>query len=233
MTQLTVSDLQDLNTRFENEYPQTILRWAVETFGETLTTVTSFQPTGVVTLHMLAEAGLKVDVMTLDTGLLFPETYQLIDLIEARFNLKVNRIRPALSVPQQAAQHGEKLWERDPDACCQIRKVIPLDSALEGYAAWFTGLRRDQGSSRKATSIISIDKKSGRVKIAPLATWTEDMIWTYIDAYDLPYNALHNMNYPSIGCWPCTQPVTADNQDPRAGRWEGNKKTECGIHLPH
>lgn len=223
--------LPALNPMFEHSAPQDVLRWAVDTYGDHLATVTSFQPTGIVTLHMLSEIAPQTAVLTLDTGLLFPETYALIDSLEQRLNLRLIRVRPAQTVEEQAATYGDKLWERDPDQCCALRKVAPLGPALEGYDAWITGLRRDQSSGRQQTPIVSWDKRYKKVKIAPLATWTEEMVWTYIEAYELPYNPLHDQHYVSIGCLHCTQPVSADSADKRAGRWAGRGKTECGLHV--
>lgn len=225
------TDISSLNTRFENAYPQDILRWAAQTYTDKLAVVTSFQPTGIVTLHMLSEVAPDTTVLTLDTGLLFPETYALMDELEARLSLRLIRVRPQLTVAQQAEVHGAELWSRDPDHCCAIRKTVPLNEALVGYDAWVTGLRRDQSSGRQQTPIISLDAKYHKIKLSPLATWTEEMIWMYIRAHELPYNALHDRNYPSIGCYPCTQPVTPDASDKRAGRWAGREKTECGIHV--
>lgn len=224
--------LDTLNTSFETAYPGDVLRWAAETYGDKLAVVTSFQPTGIVTLHMLSEIAPATPVLTLDTGLLFPETYALIDELEARLHLNLIRVRPAQTVSEQAAVYGDNLWEREPDQCCNLRKAIPLSLALEGYEAWITGLRRDQSSGRRATPIVSWDSKYGKVKLSPFATWTEEMIWTYINAHELPYNALHDRNYPSVGCYPCTQPVAPDALDKRAGRWSNHAKTECGIHVP-
>ena len=211
-------------------YPEDILHWAVEAYSGRLAVVTSFQVTGIVTLHMLQQMGLSVDVLTLDTGLLFPETYALMDQLQSRLRFNLIPIKPELSVEQQAAQYGDALWSRDPDGCCRMRKVVPLDKALVGYDAWITGLRRDQSKTRSTIQAVSWDKRNEKVKISPLVDWTEEMVWTYIHAYDLPYNALHDQGYPSIGCLPCTQPVT-DSSDLRGGRWVNSAKTECGIHL--
>jgi len=224
--------LPALSQSFENSAPQDVLKWAVETYGgEKVATVTSFQPTGIVTLHMLSEIAPQIPVLTLDTGLLFAETYALIDDLERRLNLRLIRVRPAQSVAEQASTHGDKLWERNPDQCCGLRKVAPLGPALVGYDAWITGLRRDQSAGRESTPIVGWDKRYQKVKISPFATWTEQMIWTYIEAYDLPYNPLHDQQYISIGCAPCTQPVSPDSTDKRAGRWTGRGKTECGLHV--
>ncbi len=223
--------LSELNASFEDAYPQEVLRWAAESFGDRLAVVTSFQPTGIVTMHMLSEIAPKTTVLTLDTGLLFPETYALMDELEQRLNLRLIRVRPNQTVEQQSRTHGANLWEHDPDKCCNMRKTIPLGRVLGGYDAWITGLRRDQSNGRRATPMVSWDSKNGKVKLSPLATWNEEMIWAYIHAHELPYNPLHDQNYSSIGCYPCTQPVAPDSPDKRAGRWSGHVKTECGIHV--
>jgi phosphoadenosine phosphosulfate reductase len=224
------SDIEALNTSFETATPQDILRWGVQTFGQKLTLVTSFQPTGIVTIHMLSTIAPNLDVLTLDTGLLFPETYAMMDAVEQRFKLTLKRIQPVQSVEQQEAEYGKALWGDNPNLCCNLRKVQPLQLALQPYDAWITGLRRDQSERRESTSVISWDKKHQKVKLCPFATWTEDQVWTYIEAYDLPYNPLHDQHYPSIGCFPCTQQVF-DGTDKRAGRWANRDKTECGIHV--
>ena len=212
---------------FEGATPQEILRWACAEFGDKLAVVTSFQPTGIVTIHMLQDIAPQTPILTLDTGLLFDETYELMETIEAHFGISIQRIRPAQTVDEQA---GGALWERDSTQCCYLRKVQPLKDALQGYAACTTGLRRDQSLLRANTPIVSWDKQNEVIKIAPFATWTEDMIWLYMNAYDLPYNKLHDDGYPSIGCHPCTRPVQ-EGEDTRAGRWAGQSKTECGIHM--
>ncbi|MEP7292418.1 MAG: phosphoadenylyl-sulfate reductase [Chloroflexota bacterium] len=211
-------------------YPEDILQWAADSYGKRLAVVTSFQTTGIVTLNMLHEIGLQVDVLTLDTGLLFPETYDLMERLQERLDFNLIRVKPEYTVEEQAAHYGEALWSREPDACCRMRKVVPLDKALVGYDAWVAGLRRDQSKSRSSLQAISWDQRNTKVKVSPFIDWTEEMVWTYIHAYDLPYNVLHDQGYPSIGCSPCTQPV-APGEDVRAGRWATTGKTECGIHL--
>lgn len=224
------TELKELAARFEHASPQDVLRWAAERYGHNLVVVTSFQPTGIVTLHMLQEIMPGINVLTLDTGLLFPETYSLIDTLESRFNINLHRVRPALTVEEQAREHGDELWKSNPDYCCKMRKVHPLDNALKDYRAWLTGLRRDQSPRRANTPIVSWDDRHSMVKICPFATWTEEMMWTYIHSYELPYNTLHDRGYPSIGCHTCTHAVEG-NGDARSGRWAGRGKTECGIHV--
>ena len=225
------NQIQKLAEQFENASPQEILAWASETFGEKLAIVTSFQTTGIVTLHMMQGIAPQTPVLTLDTGLLFPETQDLMDELEARFKLDLRRIKPRQTPAQQARDYGDRLWESNPDRCCHIRKSIPLRDALVGFDAWITGLRRDQSPSRAATPIISRDRRSGASKIAPFANWTEGQVWHYLREHDLPFNPLHDLGYPSIGCWPCTK-AASGGEDPRSGRWANREKTECGIHLP-
>ena len=226
----TPNTLLKLSKELEDASPQEILQWASETYGDKLAVVTSFQITGIVTLHMLQDIAPQTPVLTLDTGYLFPETYDLIDTLEAQFNLNLTRIQARQTVSQQARDYGTRLWERNPDRCCHLRKTIPLRDALQGYDAWVTGLRRDQSSFRANTRVVDSDKRTGVIKVAPFANWTEDMLWTYIHGYDLPYNKLHDAGYPSIGCWSCTKAVT-EGDDVRSGRWSNNSKTECGIHV--
>ena len=153
------------------------------------------------------------------------------DRLEARLNFNLIRVKPRLTVDQQADQYGDALWARDPDACCHMRKVVPLADSLVGYDAWIAGLRRDQSPTRSSLQPIVWDKRNEKIKISPLVDWTEEMVWTYIHAYDLPYNVLHNQGYPSIGCLPCTQAVEGVDGNLRAGRWVNHAKTECGIHI--
>jgi phosphoadenosine phosphosulfate reductase len=222
--------VNQLAQRFEYASPQGILSWASDTFGEALAVVTSFQVTGIVTLHMLQDIAPATPVLTLDTGFLFPETVELIGQLEARFNLRLERIKARQTPNQQARDYGDRLWERNPDRCCHIRKTIPLRDALTGYGAWVAGLRRDQAPGRAEIPVVSRDSRTGLVKIAPFANWSEDMVWAYIHAHHLPYNPLHDIGYPSIGCWTCTKAV-ATASDMRSGRWSNRAKSECGIHV--
>lgn len=222
------------NQAYFDATPDAILRWAAATFREQVAVITSFQPTGIVTVHMLKTISPNTPIITIDTGRLFPETYQLIDEVEQRLGVRVRRIQPKLSAAQQDHIFGTDLPQRDPDLCCHLRKVVPLDNVLTEYAAWITGIRRDQASTRAATPVIGWDTRHERVKLAPFARWTEAMIWDYISQHRLPYNPLHDQGYPSIGCEPCTRPVSTEaaHLDPRAGRWVGHDKTECGLHHP-
>jgi phosphoadenosine phosphosulfate reductase len=222
-------EIQHANEKFETSDPADILRWAADTFAEEWAVVTSFQPTGIVTLHMMIDIAPRTPVLTLDTGLLFPEMVALMDDLEARFQLNLIRVTPIQTVEEQNAAYGPNLWEQNPNQCCLLRKVAPLNEALAPYRAWATGLRRDQSARRASTPIVAWDNKHQKIKLCPFATWTEERLWAYIHEYHLPYNPLHDQHYPSIGCWPCTQPVTSS--DKRAGRWANHSKTECGIHI--
>lgn len=230
MIELSEETLIQLQEQFEKSHPGEVLEWAAEHYRDRLAVVTSFQPTGIVTLHMLSEIAPNTPVITLDTGFLFPETHNVIDEMENRFRLNLHRVKPQLTVPQQTVKYGGALWESDPNLCCRLRKSLPLEKALTGYEAWIAGLRRDQSPTRANTPIVKWDEKRGMMKLSPFATWTEEMVWTYIDMYDLPYNQLHDVGYPSIGCYHCTQPAQ-DLDDTRSGRWTKHAKTECGIHF--
>lgn len=226
------AQINRLAEQFESADPREILFWANNNFGDKLAIVTSFQATGIVTLHMMQEIAPATQVLTLDTGFLFPETVDLVNALEERFQLNLRRVRPRQTPRQQARDYGDRLWERNPDRCCHIRKTIPLREALSGYSAWVTGLRRDQSSNRANTPIVSRDSRTSLIKIAPFANWSEDKIWSYLRSHDLPYNPLHDIGYPSIGCWTCTKAVNQD-ADSRSGRWWHRDKTECGIHIEH
>ena len=173
---------------------------------------------------------LPIDVFTIDTGLLFDETYDLWQRLEIRYGLRIRPVRPALSVAEQTAAFGDELWARDPDRCCGIRKVAPLQDALVGMDALVTAIRRDQTPQRARAAIVERDVDSECVRINPLAGWTREDVWAFIRRNEVPYNALHDRGYPSIGCAPCTTAV-ALGEDPRAGRWRGREKTECGLHV--
>ena len=201
-----------------------VLRHAVERFGDRLAVACSFQKEASVIMDMLVRIDAGARFFTLDTGVLFPETYAVWRQLEQRYGVKVE-VHQGMSLDQQAELHGDELWARDPDACCRIRKVEPLERALSGLDAWVTGLRRDQSPGRAGTPKIGWDEAHGLWKVAPLADWSEKDVWRYVVANHVPYNPLHDRGYSSIGCTHCTLP-----SDGRGGRWAGSEKTECGIH---
>jgi phosphoadenosine phosphosulfate reductase len=219
-----------LDDNLEILEPQEILgRVFAEFSGDAALSCSFGGPTGMVLLDMAAKVYPRARVVTLDTGFLFPETYALIEEVERRYGIAVERVKPAISPEEQAALHGDRLWERDPDACCRIRKVEPMAEGMKGLRAWITGIRRDQSPTRAGTPIARWDEKFGLVKVAPLATWSEADVWTYINVHQVPYNPLHDQSYASIGCTHCTRPIQI-GEDLRAGRWSGRGKTECGLH---
>jgi phosphoadenylyl-sulfate reductase (thioredoxin) len=207
-----------------------VLAWAAERFPGRVVFSTGFGAEGCVLIDAIARRRLAIDVVTLDTGLLFPETYALWRRLEATYGIAIRGFAPEDSVGRQAAVHGERLWARSPDLCCALRKLAPLQRALEGRDAWVTAIRRDQTASRAGARVVEPDPaRPGRVKINPLVDWTSADVWAYLRAHEVPFNPLHGRGYPSIGCWPCTSPVSPGEHD-RAGRWRGFSKTECGLH---
>jgi phosphoadenosine phosphosulfate reductase len=221
--------ITELQADAERWDAQQILRWGLSTFGQSLALASSFGAEDVVLIDIASRIS-KFRVFTLDTDFLFPETYGLIEEIEARYGVEVERTRSELTPEAQAAQYGSALWASRPDACCQLRKVEPLKKKLSGLAAWVTGVRRDQAPTRANTRKLEWDAKFGLVKLNPLADWNWSGVWDYIRANNVPYNPLHDRDYPSIGCTYCTRPVKP-GEDPRAGRWSGFNKTECGLHV--
>lgn len=213
---------------FESSTPQEIIAWAVETFPN-ITFACSFGAEDVVLVDMLQQISPSTDIFYLDTDFHFQETYETRDAIAGKYGLEFVRVSPKLTPEEQAAQFGEELWKSDPNACCNVRKVEPLTRVLGGYEAWITGIRRDQAPTRANAKKIEYDAKFGLVKFNPIANWTSDDVWNYIREHELIYNPLHDRNYPSIGCEYCTRQVMP-GEDPRAGRWSGTDKTECGLH---
>jgi phosphoadenosine phosphosulfate reductase len=222
-------ELDEAAERLDRARPEEILEWAIDRYQPDLVMATGFGPSGTVLLHMALQLWERPRVFYLDTDLLFPETYQLRDELEARFGVNFERVHGGTSVEEQARLYGEELWAREPDTCCYLRKVLPLRRYLSDKQAWITGIRRDQSPSRRHTQVVSWDSTNRVVKLSPLASWTDREVWTYLHVHDLPYNPLHDVGYPSIGCLPCTQSVT-NGADPRSGRWSGHAKLECGIH---
>ncbi|MGI9117476.1 MAG: phosphoadenylyl-sulfate reductase [Gaiellales bacterium] len=197
---------------------------ALEAFHPRISVACSFQQEEAVLLDMVFSVRPDARVFALDTDVLFPETYATWQAIESRYGVQIERFRgPTLE--EQAAAHGDRLWETDPNACCALRKVEPLGRALEPLDAWITGIRRDQAPTRAATPKAEFDHSSNRWKFSPLADWTVDDVWAYIEVRDLPVNPLHRQGYASIGCTHCTKPGSG-----REGRWADSEKTECGLH---
>ncbi|WBL35827.1 phosphoadenylyl-sulfate reductase [Tepidiforma flava] len=224
----TEAEFRMLNDRFETAEPQEIVRWAVETFGDGLSIGASFGgASGMAILHMAARLKPDVHVFVLDTDYLFEETYETMRRAVPALGLtNVQVYKSKLTHEEQARQYGAALWMRDPDLCCELRKVEPNRRALEGRTAWMSGLRRDQSEGRADTPIVAWAAKFGVVKINPLANWTEKQTWAYLLEHGVPYNPLLDRGYASIGCYNCTVPGVQG----RAGRWQGFEKDECGLH---
>ena len=228
-SETTVGDLEAKAAELETAHPEAVLRWAVDEFGPDIALATGFGAEGCVLVAMLSKISRGTRIFYLDTDLLFPETYALRDQLEVRYGVRFERRATRLSLGDQAVEHGERLWERQPNLCCQLRKVEPLREMLSGLRAWVTAIRRDQSPERAGIGVVERDEKYGLIKINPLAAWSAIDVWNYIVKHDVPYNPLHDRGYPSIGCVPCTTPVQI-GETPRAGRWRGTDKTECGIH---
>ncbi len=233
---ITPKEATALNEKFGASANPTenVLRWAWERFGQRAAIGTSFQGAGLVMIDIARQAGLEFPVFTLDTGLLFPETIELKARLESFFGFQIEPLVPDLTVEQQADAMGPELWKRDPDLCCTMRKVVPLQNKLSDLDCWITGLRRQQSDSRAETGLIELyvfDEAAGRdnEKLNPMAAWSRDAIWKHIHDRKIPYNPLHDRGYRSIGCQPCTSKSVGGDHE-RAGRWTGFNKVECGIH---
>jgi phosphoadenosine phosphosulfate reductase len=230
-TRYSVGELREIAARagveLDGKPAETIIEWALETFGERFCVTSSFADA--VLAHVVSKVAPGIEVIFLDTGLHFAETLRVRDTASATLPIVVKSIKPRLTVGQQDGVYGPRLFERDPDECCFLRKVEPLERALEPYDAWAAGLRRDEGPSRANTPVVGFEASRGKVKVAPLAYWTEAQVQAYIEKHNVPVNELIGHGYASVGCWPCTR-RTAPGEDPRAGRWPMFDKTECGIH---
>ncbi len=216
--------------RLEDASPQTIIRWAVRTFGNRFAITSSM--TDAVLIDLVANAAPGTDVVFLDTGYHFDATLTMRDAVAATYRGRINlrTIEPEQTVAQQDAEHGRDLFGTNPDRCCFLRKVLPLDRALAGYDAWGSGLRRDDSIARSRTQVVDWDRRNGMVKVNPLARWTQDDVDAYVERHDILTNPLLDDGFASVGCFPCTRRTDA-GEDARAGRWSGMVKNECGIHV--
>ena len=223
-----VVDIGAASRALEGKPALDILRWASAELPR-LTFATGFGAEGCVIIDLIGTHQLPIDIFTLDTGVLFRETYTLWKQLENKYGITIRGVMPELTLDEQAAAHGPKLWEREPDRCCDLRKVQPLRRALAGFTGWVTAIRRDQTEDRANAQIVESDPRFGLVKVNPLVAWTHDDVWAHLYANDVPYNPLHEQGYPSIGCQPCTSAVVP-GENLRAGRWRGTGKNECGLH---
>ena len=227
----TLTDLESLAGRAGDELEGAsaldILSWAAEQFGPSWCVASSMADS--VLPHLASRAMPGVDVIFLDTGYHFAETIGTRDAVGATLPINVRTIKPELTVAEQDAQFGARLFERDPDRCCAMRKVAPLASALEPYTAWASGLRRDEALTRQGVRVVEWDAKRGKIKLNPIAAWTQDDVDAYIAENGILVNPLLSDGYGSIGCAPCTRRIV-EGEDARAGRWAGTNKIECGLH---
>ncbi|WLR46992.1 phosphoadenylyl-sulfate reductase [Halobacillus litoralis] len=215
--------LKDDDTKGAEE----VIRWAYTQY-EDLVYACSFGAEGIVLIDLISKEKPDAEVVFLDTDLHFQETYQLIEKVKKRYpKLNIRMIKPEITLEEQAGQYGSALWKRNPDQCCYIRKIKPLEDALRGRTAWMSGLRREQSPSRQKTNFVNKDERFKSIKVCPLIHWSWADVWQYIRLNRLDYNELHDQNYPSVGCIPCTAPA---DDDGRTGRWKGFNKSECGLH---
>lgn len=234
LDEITPEEVRILAEKFEEMPLEDVLRWTWDRFGERAAIGTSFQGAGLVMIHHAVKAGLPFPVFTLDTDLLFQETYELQRRLENFFEIKIESLKPELSLEEQAKDFGPELWKTRPDTCCSIRKVEPLQKKLTQLAVWITGVRRQQSETRETTRILELyhfDVLNDRyiLKLNPMAPWERERVWAYLKQHKIPYNPLQDRGYRSIGCWPCTR-ATGESENERAGRWTGFDKSECGIH---
>jgi phosphoadenosine phosphosulfate reductase len=226
---LTNLNISQLNKQFEHAPPTEILRWAWDTFDQKVTASSSFQSQSVPLLHMISRVCPAMPVIFLDTGFHFPETLKFRDDLKRQFGLTIVVAHPAIDKSQLLTQYGQALYRQDPDLCCYINKVEPMQRALTGFEGWVSGVRRDQTTNRSDLPVLE-QPPTGPLKIYPLITWTRQEIFAYIDRHNLPTHPLLAKGYRSVGCVPCTRPVLPDEHE-RAGRWADVDKDECGLHL--
>lgn len=226
----TEEELKKVSDSLEGKAPEEAVKWAVDNFSTNdLSLACSFGAEDVALVDMLVKIKPDARIFYLDTDLLFKESLEVRDRLIEKYGIKPERYGAKSTLEEMAAEFGPELWKKQPDKCCDIRKMIPLAEALSALKCWITGIRRDQAPTRANAPVVSWDAKFGLVKVNPLVKWTSEDVWKYIKANGVPYNVLHDKNFPSIGCEPCTKPV-APGEDPRAGRWAGFQKTECGLH---
>ena len=224
------TDYETLNQSLERKDSLEVLKWAYTTFGDELVYACSFGAEGMVLIDLISKIKKDAKIVFLDTDFHFKETYSLIDEVKDRYpSLDIQLTKSDLTPEEQAAEYGDKLWTTNADLCCKLRKLIPLERELNKHKAWISGLRREQSPTRVNTQFVNQDNRFNSIKICPLIHWTEEEIWMYIKLHKLPYNELHDRNFPSIGCEYCTKPVK-EGEDPRSGRWADSTKTECGLH---
>jgi len=230
---LPASLVADVNERLEHAEPQEIVAWALEDSGlERIAVASSFQAEGTCVIHMATRIRPDVEILFLETGFHFQETLRFREELTKRFGLNVIDIRGDYTPRTQAEEFGERLYERDPNACCELNKVIPFTRALHLRDLWMTGLRRDSSPSRADTPIVEqyrLEPGKMMVKVNPVANWSRKDVWGYLKEHDVPHHPLYDLGYAQIGCGPCTR-IAFPGEDERESRWDGSQKVECGIH---
>ncbi len=221
-------DAEAVAAQLENGSATDAIEWMFEAFGQNHYIACSFQKTSSVTAHLATQVNPDARFFYLDTDVLFPETYETRDRLAAHLGIDFDRFHN-LTLEEQAAGYGDELWNTDPDTCCGLRKVEPMRRALSSVDCWLAGVRREDSARRAKTPKFTWDKRFDLWKLNPLADWTEDDVWTYLRANGVPYNPLHDVGYPSIGCTHCTR-QPGPNGDSRSGRWAGLAKVECGLN---
>ena len=227
---LTTEDVSQLARHFEPLRAEELVAFAAEQFGGSMVLTCSWQLGTSILVHMTREVAPQTRLVEIDTGLLFAETHETRQRLVDHYGLEIETLHPLQSVEEQADAHGARLWEREPDRCCGMRKVEPLERAIRDADGWLTGIRRDQTEQRARAPKLVLDARRRVVKVQPLVDWSERDCWRYIHKNGIPYNELHDRGFPSIGCTPCTR-AAGSGEDARAGRWAGSGKTECGLHV--
>ena len=225
-----MKEVEQVQAAAESWTPQQALRWAFDTFGKDVAIASAFGVEGMVLIDIASKLTPKFRLFSIDTDFLFPETYALMEKVDQRYGIQIEKVYSKLSPAEQEKEYGPALWSHNPDQCCYLRKVEPQKRKIAELNAWVAAIRRDQTSNRASAKRVEWDTKFDIVKINPMVDWTSNQVWQYVRDHDVPYNVLHDRNYPSIGCTHCTRAVQP-GEDPRSGRWANFGKTECGLHL--
>lgn len=225
-----MSLLPDFPEDSETKGAAEVLQWAYDHYGDQLVYACSFGIEGIVLIELISRVKEDAHIVFLDTNYHFKETYETIEKVKTRYpKLQIHLQQPGLTIDQQTAQYGLDLWKTDPNKCCDLRKIKPLEEAIYPATAWISGLRREQSETRKSTEYLNLDSRFEKVKVCPLIHWTWKDVWRFAHTHELDYNVLHDRGFPSIGCATCTKPAFTE-EDMRSGRWTGSGKTECGLH---
>ena len=223
-------ELPEFPANSETKGALEVLQWAFDQYGEKLVYACSFGIEGIALIELISRVKADAKIIFLDTNYHFKETYETIERVKKRYpQLHIHLQQPALTIDEQTEQYGMDLWKTNPNQCCDLRKIKPLEEAISPSNAWISGLRREQSELRKSTEYLNLDSRFEKIKVCPLIHWTWKDVWRFAHANELDYNVLHDQGFPSIGCETCTKPAFTE-EDMRSGRWTGSGKTECGLH---